>query len=80
MESFIIFTPKPPMIKMKKLTALAAVALLSFTPVQTKTVKLELTVEELNLVLEALGELPAKKSTALINKVMVAANEQLKAK
>jgi hypothetical protein len=65
---------------MKKLTALAAITLLSFTPVQTKTVKLELTVEELNVVIEALGELPAKKSTALINKIMLTATEQLKAK
>jgi hypothetical protein len=65
---------------MKKLTALAAVALLSFTPVQQKTVKLELTVEEVNVILDALGEMPAKKSTALINKIMLTATEQLKAK
>jgi hypothetical protein len=65
---------------MKKLTALAAITLLSFAPVQTKTVKLELSVEEVNLVLEALGELPAKKSTGLINKIVMSANEQLKAK
>jgi hypothetical protein len=65
---------------MKKLTALAAITLLSFAPVQTKTVKLELSVDEVNLVLEALGEMPAKKSTALINKIMLTANEQLKAK
>jgi hypothetical protein len=65
---------------MKKLTALAAVALLSFTPVQQKTVKLELTVEELNIVIEALGELPAKKSTAVLNKIVLSATEQLKAK
>jgi hypothetical protein len=65
---------------MKKLTALAAITLLSFTPVQQKTVKLELTVEELNLVIEALGELPAKKSTAVLNKIVMSATEQLKAK
>jgi hypothetical protein len=65
---------------MKKLTALAAITLLSFTPVQTKTVKLDLTVEEVNVILDALGEMPAKKSTALINKIMLIANEQLKAK
>jgi hypothetical protein len=65
---------------MKKLTALAAITLLSFTPVQTKTVKLDLTVEEVNVILDALGEMPAKKSTALINKIMLTANEQLKAK
>jgi hypothetical protein len=65
---------------MKKLTALAAITLLSFTPVQQKTVKLELTVEELNVVIEALGELPAKKSTAVLNKIVLSATEQLKAK
>jgi hypothetical protein len=65
---------------MRKLTALAAITLLSFTPVQQKTVKLELTVEEVNIILEALGDMPAKKSTALINKIMYTSNEQLKAK
>jgi hypothetical protein len=65
---------------MKKLTALAAITLLSFTPVQQKTVKLDLTVEEVNVILDALGEMPAKKSTALINKIMLTATEQLKAK
>jgi hypothetical protein len=65
---------------MKKLVAIAAVALLSFTPVETKTVKLELSVDELNVVLEALGEMPAKRSTALINKILATSAEQLKAK
>jgi hypothetical protein len=65
---------------MRKLTALAAITLLSFMPVQQKTVKLELTVEEVNIILEALGDMPAKKSTALINKIMYTSNEQLKAK
>jgi hypothetical protein len=65
---------------MKRLTALAAITLLSFTPVQQKTVKLELTIEEVNVILEALGDMPAKKSTALINKIMYTSNEQLKAK
>jgi len=65
---------------MKKIAALAAVALLSFTPVQQKTVKLELTLEELNIVIEALGELPAKKSTAVLNKIVLSATEQLKTK
>jgi hypothetical protein len=65
---------------MKRIIALAAVTLLSFTPVQQKTVKLDLTVEEVNVILDALGEMPAKKSTALINKIMLTATEQLKAK
>jgi hypothetical protein len=65
---------------MKRLIAFAAITLLSFTPVQQKTVKLELTVEEVNIILEALGDMPAKKSTALINKIMYTSNEQLKAK
>jgi hypothetical protein len=65
---------------MKRLIALAAITLLSFTPVQQKTVKLDLTVEEVNVILDALGEMPAKKSTALINKIMLTATEQLKSK
>jgi hypothetical protein len=65
---------------MKRIIALAAITLLSFTPVQQKTVKLDLTVEEVNVILDALGEMPAKKSTALINKIMLTATEQLKAK
>jgi len=64
----------------KVIVCFAAIGLLSFTPVETKTVKLELSVEELNIVLEALGEMPAKKSTALINKIITVSAEQLKVK
>jgi hypothetical protein len=42
-----------------------------------KTVTLELTVEELNTILAALGELPAKISIGLIDKIRKTATEQL---
>lgn len=43
----------------------------------TQTVKLELTVEEINIVLAGLGELPAKASIAMIDKIRKMATEQL---
>lgn len=43
------------------------------------TVNLSLTVDEVNLVLNALAELPAKVSMSLINKVSVQAQQQLQA-
>lgn len=45
-----------------------------------QTLKFELTVEESNLLLQALGELPAKVSTGLINKLQQQAAPQLKQK
>lgn len=42
-------------------------------------VTLELTVDELNLVLAGLGELPAKASIAMIDKIRRVASEQLQA-
>lgn len=42
-----------------------------------QTVTLELTVEEVNIVLAGLGELPAKASIAAIDKIRRAATEQL---
>ena len=44
-----------------------------------QTVKLELTVEELNIILAGLGELPAKASIALIDKIRKTATQQLQA-
>jgi hypothetical protein len=55
-------------------------ALLGFTTQETKTVKLELSVEEVNLVFEGLGELPAKKSEVLRAKIYEEAKKQLEAK
>lgn len=44
-----------------------------------KTLKFEFTVEEVNVIFEGLGELPAKKSEGLRIKIYQAAQEQLKA-
>jgi hypothetical protein len=57
-------------------TVLIFVLLTSFTP--TKKITLELTVEETQLVLDALAELPAKKSYTLMSKIIATSNEQLK--
>lgn len=42
-----------------------------------KTVSLELTVEEINIVMAGLGELPLKVSSALAAKINQTATEQL---
>ena len=44
-----------------------------------QTLKFEFTVEEVNVIFEGLGELPAKKSEGLRIKIYQAAQEQLKA-
>lgn len=44
-----------------------------------KTLKFEFTVEEVNVIFEGLGELPAKKSEGLRIKIYQSAQEQLKA-
>lgn len=44
-----------------------------------QTVNLNLSVEDVNLVLNALAELPAKVSMGLINKISVQAQKQLQA-
>lgn len=43
-----------------------------------KIIKLELTIDELNFILSALGELPAKSSMALIGKIQLVAQDQMK--
>jgi hypothetical protein len=44
-----------------------------------QTLKFEFTVEEVNVIFEGLGELPAKKSEGLRIKIYQTAQEQLKA-
>jgi len=44
-----------------------------------QTLKFEFTVEEVNVIFEGLGELPAKKSEGLRIKIYQAAQEQIKA-
>ncbi|WP_020536760.1 hypothetical protein [Lewinella cohaerens] len=46
----------------------------------TKTLKLELTVEEVNLILSALGKLPFEQVFSLVNKIQQQAAEQLDVK
>lgn len=65
----------------KSLFALSILALMSFkTQEEPKTVKLELTIEEVNLIFEGLGELPAKKSEGLRGKIYQETKKQLEAK
>lgn len=64
----------------KLLLTFSLFALLGFTTQEQKTVKLELSVEEVNLVFEGLGELPAKKSEGLRAKIYEEAKKQLEAK
>lgn len=64
----------------KLLLTFSLFALFGFTTQETKTIKLELTVEEVNLVFEGLGELPAKKSEGLRAKIYEEAKKQMEAK
>lgn len=65
----------------KTLLAISILALMSFkSQEEPKTVKLELTVEEVNLIFEGLGELPAKKSEGLRAKIYQEAKKQLETK
>ncbi len=67
---------------MKRLfIALSLLSLMSFkTQEEPKTIKLELSVEEVNLIFEGLGELPAKKSEGLRVKIYQEAKKQMEAK
>ena len=46
---------------------------------ETQKVTLDFTIDELNVVLAGLGELPAKASLALIDRIRTQAPEQLRA-
>lgn len=63
---------------MKKiLFLLSVITLLSFNTQEPKTVTLTFTVEELQIVYDALGELPAKKVETIRYKIFTEANRQL---
>jgi hypothetical protein len=63
---------------MKKLiTLFAFIGLTSFNTQEPKTVTVKFTVDELQLVYDALGELPAKKVEAIRYKIITEANKQL---
>ena len=59
----------------KALTLIAIMALMSFQPAP-KSYKLELTAQELQVVYDALGELPAKTSEAIRMKIVSQVNQQ----
>lgn len=59
----------------KALTLLAIMAAMSFQPT-AKSYKLELTAQELQIVYDALGELPAKTSETIRIKIVQQVNQQ----
>jgi VanZ family protein len=59
----------------KALTLIAMMALMSFEPTP-KPYKLELTAQELQVVYDALGELPAKTSETIRMKIVQQVNQQ----
>jgi hypothetical protein len=62
---------------MKKIIVIAALGLMSFTTQEEKKVTLTFTVEEVNLIYAALGELPAKTTEQLRYKIALEAQKQL---
>lgn len=59
----------------KALTLFAVMALMAFQP-SPKAYKLELTAQELQIVYDALGELPAKTSETIRIKIVQQVNQQ----
>jgi len=53
------------------------IGLMSFNTQQAKTVTLTFTIEEVQMIYDALGELPAKKVEGLRNKIVIESNRQL---
>lgn len=63
---------------MKKIAAMfTLMSLLSFTTQEPKTIKLELTVEEVQIIYAGLGELPAKVSEPLRYKISQETQKQI---
>lgn len=61
----------------KVILLLTIIGLLSFNTQQAKTVTISFTIDEIQMVYDALGELPAKKVEGLRNKIIIEANKQL---
>lgn len=61
----------------KTILLFTIIGLLSFNTQQPKTVTITFTLDEVQMVYDALGELPAKKVEALRNKIVLEANRQL---
>jgi hypothetical protein len=62
---------------MKIIVTLLAVLLLSFGTQEEKKITLTFTVEEVQLIYDALGELPAKRVENLRTRIVIEANKQL---
>ena len=62
---------------MKTILALLAFTLFSFTTPAEKKITLSFSLEEVQTIYDALGELPAKKSEALRMKIATETNKQL---
>ena len=66
-------------VRMKKaLTLLTMMSLMAFQP-SPKSYKLELTAQEVQIIYDALGELPAKQTETIRFKLIQQVNEQNKA-
>ena len=61
----------------KTFLLLSIIGLLSFNTQQPKTVTLTFTLDEVQMIYDALGELPAKKVEGLRNKIVIESNRQL---
>jgi len=61
----------------KSLLLFAIIGLLSFSTQEPKTVTVTFTVDELQVVYDALGELPAKKVEVIRAKIIYEASRQL---
>ena len=66
---------------MKKLTALVLiVSLTSFNYEEPVKLKFEFTQAETNLILDALGDMPTKKTYPLVSKILAESEKQMKVK
>jgi hypothetical protein len=63
---------------MRKLLLVIFVMLTSFDGQQTKVIKLEFSPEEVQIIFDALGELPAKKTEGLRAKIYNEATKQMR--
>lgn len=63
---------------MKKIILLLSTVLIfSFQTQEVKKIKFEFTIEEVQLIYDALGNLPANKVEVLRNKIIVETNKQM---
>ena len=77
MELRFTYTQKPQTTNMKTILSILALSLLSFTTQTEKKITLSFSLEEVQTIYDALGELPAKKVEALRMKIATETNKQL---